>query len=421
MAVVIAGVGKYRPARKRSSVLFCWRMQKRALRVTVLTLLLACGLTAAYFLWNIEKQSSQLAATERDVTARLVRLHDAVTGIGVAQRSYVAPGQADQPWFDRTAALIQQLYDDLEGVRPRLRSFESAATLEALAASTGGLIAADSRTRQNLRLGQELMAVDVIFSDGRNILDAISARLAELREAEQQSYAAARATLSRQRWTVLGVTTLFWTLGLLAFAAPPKTVSSDAREQLDRPRDTVPTPQPSIPAMPAGRDGRIDLAAVADLCRDLSRVTATDALPGLLGRAAAILDASGVVLWMSAGDQLFAVIGHGYQREALTRLGPIAREADNAAAAAWRTGRMTIVRTDGTANGAVVAPMFAPEACTGVLAVEVRHGGEQDPATQAVAAMIASQLATVVPAWPAGSRELPSSAATDSVREARSA
>lgn len=396
-------------------------MQKRAIRVTVLTLLLACGLTAAYFLWNIEQQSRQLAATEEDVTARLVRLHDAVTGIGVAQRSYVAPGQTDQLWFDRTSALIQQLYDDLEGVRPRLRSSESAAALEALAASTGALIAADSRTRQNLRLGQELMAVDVIFSDGRNILDAISTRLAELRDAEQQSYAAERAILSRERWAVLGVTTLCWTLGLLALAAPLKTGSGDTREGSDRPRDTVPAARQGVPGLTARQQVRIDLAAAADLCRDLSRVTATEALPALLGRAAAILDASGVVLWMSAGDQLFAVIGHGYRPEALARLGPIAREADNAAAAAWRTGTVTIVKTDGTANGAVVAPMFAPDACTGVLAVEVRHGGEQDPATQAVAVMVASQLATVVPAWPAGSLESPSSAAPGAAREARSA
>ena len=391
------------------------------MRVTVVTLLLACGLTAAYFLWNIEQQSNQLAATEQDVTARLVRLHDAVTGIGVAQRSYVAPSQDNQPWFDRTSALIQQLYDDLEGVRPRLRSSESAAALEALAASTGALIAADSRTRQNLRLGQVLMAVDVIFSDGRNILDAISARLGELRDAEQQSYAAERAALSLERWGVLGVTTLFWTLGLLALAAPAKTVSRDTREGSKQPRDTVPAAQEGVPGLTAGQQVRIDLAAAADLCRDLSRVAATEALPALLGRAAAILDASGVVLWMSAGDQLFAVIGHGYQSEALARLGPIAREADNAAATAWRTGRVTIVKTDGTANGAVVAPMFAPDACTGVLAVEVRHGGEQGPPTQAVGAIVASHLATVVPAWPGGSLESPSAAARAAASEARSA
>lgn len=397
-------------------------MRSRSIRLTVLALVLAATTAAGVLLRRVDHHVDELLAVHDDVGARLGRMSDAVAGIGAAQRSYVAPGQDNQPWFDRTSALIQRLYDDLEGVRPRLRSSESAAALEALAASTGALIAADSRTRQNLRLGQVLMAVDVIFSDGRNILDAISARLGELRDAEQQSYAAEQAALSLERWVVLGVTTLFWTLlGLLALAAPPKTVSRDTREGSDRPRDTVPTAQQGVSGLSAGQQMRIDLSAAADLCRDLSRVAATEALPALLGRAAAILDASGVVLWMSAGDQLFAVIGHGYGPEALARLGPIAREADNAAAAAWRTGRVTIVKTDGTTNGAVVAPMFAPDACTGVLAVEVRHGGEQDPATQAVAAIVASQLATVVPAWPGGSLESPSAAAPDAASEARSA
>jgi signal transduction protein with GAF and PtsI domain len=47
-------------------------------------------------------------------------------------------------------------------------------------------------------------------------------------------------------------------------------------------------------------------------------------------------------------------------------------------------------------NGAIVAPMFAPESCIGVLAAEVRHGRESDGATQSVTLMLAAQLATVV-------------------------
>ena len=56
---------------------------------------------------------------------------------------------------------------------------------------------------------------------------------------------------------------------------------------------------------------------------------------------------------------------------------------------------------DLVSNGAIVAPMFGPDRCVGVLAAEVRHGREQDAATQAVTIMIAAQLATVIGAWPA--------------------
>jgi len=147
----------------------------------------------------------------------------------------------------------------------------------------------------------------------------------------------------------------------------------------------------------------MDLLAAADLCTAISRVTSTAALPALLERAAQLLDASGLVVWMGAGDELFAAASHGYDTRVISRLGTIPRAAANATAAAWRTGTLQIVAADAVSNGAIVAPMFGPEQCVGVFAVEVRRGREQDAATRAVTAMIAAQLATAIAAWPARS------------------
>ena len=61
-------------------------------------------------------------------------------------------------------------------------------------------------------------------------------------------------------------------------------------------------------------------------------------------------------------------------------------------------GQLTVVGPTGPADdGAIVAPLFGLHAVLGVLAAEVRHGAESNPATQALATMIAAQLATVVP------------------------
>jgi hypothetical protein len=76
---------------------------------------------------------------------------------------------------------------------------------------------------------------------------------------------------------------------------------------------------------------------------------------------------------------------------------------DNATAAAWRLGELRVVPGDIMSNGAIVAPMFGPHCCVGALAAEVRHGRESDSPTQAVTAMIAAQLASIVAAWPAAS------------------
>jgi hypothetical protein len=128
-----------------------------------------------------------------------------------------------------------------------------------------------------------------------------------------------------------------------------------------------------------------------------------DELPDLLARAAAVLDASGLIVWMSAGEELFAVAAHGYDPRVISRLGPIARNANNATAASWRSGRLDAVPGDPMSNGAVVAPMSGPDACVGVLAAELRHGREADTDARAVAAMLAAQLATALVAGPAAS------------------
>lgn len=370
-------------------------MQKRSVRVTLLMLLLAVTLAAASFLWTIDRRSHELTTAEDTIAARVERLTDAITAIGTAQQSYVAPGQLDEPWFERMAALIQQLNDDEAALGPLLHASDARDALQQLADSTGTLIAADRRTRQNLSLGQELMAADVIFSDGRNLLDGMTATLRELHSAERTWYRAELAALSKERWLVVVLTLLAWA-GVVAALAATSSSASAARSVTQADSEEVSVDRPAATGAP-------DLAQAAALCTDLSRVTDTARLSDLLGRAASILDASGLILWMSAGEQLFPVFGHGYPPETLARFGPIARGTNNAAATAWRSGRLTTVAGDETSNGAVVAPMFGPDACIGVLAVEIRQGLEEDLTTQAVTTMIAAQLATVVAAWPAAS------------------
>ena len=163
-------------------------MQGRVARVTLAACLIAGGITAVYFLWTVERRSNTSISTQADVSARLSRMSDTIAGIGTAQQSYVAPGQLDEPWFERASTLLDQLSIDIEQTPASLRSPEAAEAMQALADSTAALIAADARTRQNLGLGQDLMASDVIFSDGRNILDTMIARLRNLQAAERASH-----------------------------------------------------------------------------------------------------------------------------------------------------------------------------------------------------------------------------------------
>jgi hypothetical protein len=374
-------------------------MQARSVRIAATALLLASGLLAGFFLWTLEQRTNSAMAAGSNASARLGHLSDIIAGIGTAQQSYVAPGQLDEPWFERASALTAELSRELQLAQQIFRSPAAAGVLRQLADAVETLSAADARTRQNLQLGQELMASDVIFSDGRNLLDAMILSLRRLQTDEQAAMRAEIDGLARQRWIGLGAVALLWMvtlLSLLASGPRPAAITLNLSGEGDAQRPAA--PQPRIE-----QTGGVDLTAAASLCTELSRITTTAALPGLLGRAAEVLDAPGLILWISAGEQLFPVMGHGYQEEMVSRLGPIARDAENAAARAWRTGQLTSVpASTGGGYGAIVAPLFGVHSCIGVLSAEVRQG-EDSPAAQAIAAIIAAQLSTIVPAWPAGS------------------
>lgn len=361
----------------------------------VLMVLAAVTLTAASLLWSIDRRSAQITDAQDAVAARIDRLVDVIAAIGTTQQGYVAPGQLDEPAFERMSTLLQQLEAERSALAPLLRSPSAAPLLEALAESGGALAAADARTRQNLTLGQELMAADVIFSDGRNLLDGMITAVREVHAAERVASRSERTTLARLRWLVLGVLVLGGLGTGLLLARMPRAA-----------RVSMPAASPALgesgpnTRSPQAPPVSVNLAAAAALCTDLARVADTAALSQLLGRAAEILDAAGLILWMGAGEQLFAVFGHGYATEALARFGPIAREDANAAATAWRTGRLTVVTGDASNHGGIVVPLAASEGCIGVLAIEIRHGWEQDAAMQAVATVIAAQLATAVAGWP---------------------
>ena len=75
----------------------------------------------------------------------------------------------------------------------------------------------------------------------------------------------------------------------------------------------------------------------------MGRLTNADDLPHLLQQAAAVSDASGAVIWMAAGEELFAAAAFGYPPQVIQKLGPINRSAINATAAAWRTSTLQAV------------------------------------------------------------------------------
>jgi hypothetical protein len=377
-------------------------MRSRGWRFLVLVVLLASGAGAAWSSWTTSRHIAELDRDQRELSDRVDRLLATLDTVASAQQAYVTPSPGQDP--SRVLDLIGQLRTEIDGLRPQLRAIESGRALQEIGAATSTLQDIERRAQEHVRLGQDFMAADLVFSDGRASDQALVSGLRTIRSAENDAFATARADALDRSWSVGGGIAMLWLAGLLLLLRVPPIPAREEPVAIVSPPSLLAVPE-SVYAEPVAPG--IDLQAAADVCTAVGRLTTADELPPLLQRASAVLDASGAVVWMAAGEELFAAAAFGYPQQIIQKLGPINRSAINATAAAWRSGTLQAVSGGPDARGALAAPMLGPDRCIGVLAVEIGIGHDADAPRRAVAMMFAAQLAAALAGWPAVSAAAP--------------
>jgi len=390
-------------------------MKSRAARFTVGALaFLAIGGAAAFLVYSeTHLIAERRAARVFDLRAR--ETADAIADLRLAEQAYVAAGQDVTFWVARVGGLLDSITQSCASLQASASSASARAALDEAASSVAEFAATDKRARDYIKSGQTLMAGDVIFTEGRQAAAFAARYLETARLAEHQALDAMEADRRKLQagalagaggLAVLALLLLGWTgraavqreeastgLGLSGAAATP--AAGDLMLHGAPRRETTPTSVFSARAVSP------ILKSAGALCTELARVTSLEDLTGLLGRAADMLDASGVIIWLgnATGADLRPVLAHGYTDQALARMPTVARSADNAAAMAYRTGTMQIVLSrPGVRSGAIVAPLLGPEGCIGALSAEIASGGEASDAVQALATLFAAQLAAVLAA-----------------------
>jgi hypothetical protein len=399
-------------------------MSHRAVRVIVFLLAVACVGAGGYLIAMLEARVVAERGAERIFEGQAHEAALLVERLRTAQQSYVAEGQGADYWVRKLADTRASLERTVDGMATTATAERAQAAARSAAALVGQHTQLDERAHTYMRQGQRLMASDLIFTEMSGMTGEIARQIDQARTEQRTASDARVEDLRRQQAYVLGggaVLTLFFAL-LLVTRGDPAT-PEDTREALRAVmNDRAPAggallrPEPGsggpvrtasiVSIAPAAQPGAepVDLAATARVCADLARVGDPAELPLLLERAARVIDASGLIVWVAdrAGTSLFPILAQGYAPAVLARMGSINRDADNAAAAAYRQGELRTVPAHGALPGAIVAPIITGEGCVGVLAAEMRHGGERLEATQAIAAILAAQLATFVTALPAG-------------------
>jgi hypothetical protein len=388
-------------------------MRSRTARLTVgLVAWLAIG-AAAFFLVRSDKQITDLRAAVRAFDLHAREAADAVADLRVAEQAYVAEGQGVAFWMPKVAATSESISQAIASLRQSADSTTARTALDEAADAITEFRAVDKRARDYIKAGQQLMAGDVIFTEGGETASGAARQIERARLAEHQLLDRSESMLQREQVLALAVAA-----GLAALVVLALIPGAPAKSAIDTAPSLEPSAAPAELAQPpTDLSLRLDsieshstvhrvspvLSTAALLCTDFSRLRDVSELQALLGRAADAMDATGMVVWLGseAGADLRPVLTHGYGPQALARMPSVARSDDNAAAAAYRTGTLQLVHSrPGVTTGAIVAPILAGGGCVGALSAEIRGGGEASESVQALAAIVAAQLSTVLAAAP---------------------
>ena len=367
-----------------------------------------------------------------------------------AQQAYVADGQDREYWASRVDAHLEAVLGSLDNLKRQVSNPDTLAALDDAVAEIGDIRDLDEEARNYIGSDQPLQASDLIFGRGFDLVDRARAHVQAAQQEERTSrldvMSTARATQSRMMWTAAVVIVLSMLVlapagasserddpspddgeyhvpeaNALSLLAPdsgsrddeldlPPVDGGDAAEAVSLPAAGGAGADPA--EAPSGREPVPNLAATASLCTDFSNVTNRDQLPGLLARTAALMNASGIIIWVSneRARALQPALGHGYAPGTLERIGSIPQVGTNPTSTAFATRSIQVVESDGVDTGALAAPLMVSDRCIGVLSAELRHGWESSDAVQATVSIVAAQLAPLLPADVPAAEAMPAAA-----------
>jgi hypothetical protein len=379
-------------------------MRSRAVRLTLSAMAVGVLAAAAFFAFQTEQQIQQQRAAAMRFEERIRAVDRALADLRMGLQAYVAAGQSVDVWIPKVAAASAEAAHGVDELRAVAESADARASLLEAVSTIAELTPVDRRIVDYLKTGQDVMAADVVYSEASQTVAKAANQVDAARALEGQGVEVAERISRIRQIYALGAAAGIGALTLLLLGAAP---ASHPTVKVETKRVEAAAPvddELSFKVRTEPRHSTPIMKVASEICTDLARVNDSADLEQLLGRAAELMDASGLVVWMgnAVGGELRPVAAHGYSAQTIAKMPAVPKNANNAAAAAYRTGALQIVLArPGSSSGALVAPLLTPDGCIGALSAEIKGRGETSDSTQALSVLFAAQLASVLGPMPA--------------------
>jgi hypothetical protein len=398
-------------------------MSRQLIRVSLAIIALSIIIAFFYQAFLSEQQIASERETARSFSVTAWNFEIELGDLRSAQQAYVAAGQDRAYWVEKVALHYVRIATDLEQL---LDLSVTQGAVNALAESKSlveNLKQINELALDHSASGQDLLASDLIFTDGLELMTNAARQLDIARTSEQNSHELVRQDLRRNQEIML-ISALGTSLISIILLVPTErrklvkldgtvtesavvstTVSNDLilKSEDSTPITEVDSPADLFKFGEASRNTKTNLPNLeraADLCTDLGRLIDTKDLPDVLSRAAELLHAVGIIIWVrdEGGEMLRPAAWHGYSQSDLNQIGKIRCDGDNVTVEAYRAAKLQIVHGITDKPGAIAAPLLSPNGCIGVISAELRKECEIDELIQATTKILAAQLSTLITA-----------------------
>jgi hypothetical protein len=358
-------------------------------RIAALICLVVLGLGAAGVVWYSVTHAQVLASTHELASLKVDALVERVARLDAAMQSFQDAPAVDVSWFATASALVNELHTraaELDAALPGIAMAPRARLAETLQRTRETLDGA----RANFDAGRALMAYDVVETDGKPAAAALWAELSAIRGATAAELSGVQRMWWQRAAAAIGAWALAWLVGLiwLARRQAPAAVAESRLEEPPAPPEVV-----EAPALPASPSPTVQ--AVADLCERIGQARDVSELQSALAQTAAVVQASGLVLWVRDEEALIVGAAHGYPDSVAQRLGRVMLADENLITRAWHTSQCQTSPATAGRRASFAAPLLGATGPVGVLAAELVAGAEPDSVV-GPARLIAAQFATML-------------------------